>query len=289
MRKDYLERIRKENGWFWDSDKKYYLAITDDLDSLLSALLILKYRPNWEIGFYVDFREGIYKKLSLDEDISIHDDNVIGVDWSVPKSRFKCISNHLTQVKTENINSSDINLNIIDGVNMSNSRFDYHKKYNLSTILLVASLLNHKFTSDEARVLSLLPDSSFLGYFANRNYQDYDIQKKYLCNVLEYNDIWECQSQYSLDEFRRFQLEWSMASKVTVGDEGITTVQDVDLELICKVLDIDVELSVLEGFYGLIIRTASNGNNTYKPIDKQSCWSFAVTSKDWYVYSVEVD
>lgn len=288
IRKDYLERIKSENGWFWNSDKKY-LAVTDDLDSLLSALLILKYRPNWEIGFYVNFREGIYKKLSLDEDISIYDDNVIGVDWSVPRFGFKCISNHLTQVRTENINTSDINLNIIDSVNMSKNRFDYHKKYNLNTFLLVASLMDHKFETEGAKVLSLLPDSSFLGYFANRNYQDYDIQKKYL-DILGYSDIWECQGRYALEEFRRFQDYWKMASKVTVDDKGISTVQEVGLHKICELLDIDVELlDKLEGFYGLVIRTASNGNTVNRPIDKQNCWSFAVTSKDWYVYSVEVD
>lgn len=287
MRKDYLERIKSENGWFWDNDKKY-LAISDDLDSLLSALLILKYRPSWEIGFFVDFREGIYRNLLLDEDISIYDNNVIGVDWSVPKFLFKCISNHLCQVKNENINTSDINLNIIDGVNMSKNKFDYHKKYNLSTFLLVASLMDHQFTSEGAKVLSLLPDSSFLGYFANKNFQDYDIQKKYL-DILGYKDIWECQSRYSLEEFRRFQDYWKISSKVGVDDEGITTVQEVDLHKICKLLEIDVDLlDKLKGLFGLVIRTASNRNSVYRGINKQKCWSFAVTSKDYYVYSVEV-
>lgn len=292
MREEYIERIKKENGWIFDFDKekKYYLAISEDMDALLSALLLLQYHDNFEIGFFVDFREGIYQRLDIPEDINIYSDNVIGVDWSVPKFSFKCISNHLTQVGTENINSSDINLNIIDNVNMAKDKFDYHKKYNLNTFLLVASLVDHKFTSEGAKVLSLLPDSSFLGYYANKSYQDYDIQKKYLCDVLGYNDIWECQGNYSLDEFRRFQNYWKIASKVTVDDEGISTVQEVDLHKICKLLGIDVSLlDKLKGFYGLTIRTASNGNNTYRSIDKQRCWSFAVTSKDWYVYSVEIE
>ena len=289
MDKKYLERIKNENGWFFDLDKKYYLAVTDDLDSLLSALVILKYRPTWEIGFFVSFREGIYRRLDLPKDISIYDDNVIGVDWSVPKFGFKCISNHLTQIRDENINTSDINLNIIDGVNMSESRFDYHKKYNLSTFLLCCSLLGHKFTTDEGRVTSLLPDSAFLGYYANKNYQDYEIQKKYL-DVLGFTDIWEVQSKLSLNEFRKYQSDSGIATKVTVSDEGITTVRDIVLYKLLEVLDIDVYLlDKLKGFYGLEIRTASNRNSVFKPIKKQDCWSFAVTSKDYYVYSVEID
>ena len=50
MKKEYVEKIKEDNSWFWDENKKYYLVATDDLDSLLSCLLILKYRPAWEIA-----------------------------------------------------------------------------------------------------------------------------------------------------------------------------------------------------------------------------------------------
>ena len=81
MRKDYLERIKKENSWLWDKkDEEVFLVCTDDLDSLMSCLLILQYRPLWKIGGFFDYRDGIYNRLDLVGRLT--QDNTIWVDCS---------------------------------------------------------------------------------------------------------------------------------------------------------------------------------------------------------------
>ena len=63
MKKEYVEKIKEDNSWFWDENKKYYLVATDDLDSLLSCLLILKYIPAWEIEAFKDYRDVLNKLI----------------------------------------------------------------------------------------------------------------------------------------------------------------------------------------------------------------------------------
>ena len=127
MKKEYVEKIKKDNSWFWDKDKEYNLIMTDDLDSLLSCLLILQYRPLWKLGGFFDYREGLYKNLDID--IELTQNNTIYVDCSSIKQGDKCISNHLTSITSKVHNVNDINLNSID----NNYRDkDYFQKYNLS-------------------------------------------------------------------------------------------------------------------------------------------------------------
>lgn len=284
----YLEKIKEENSWFWDLDKKYYLVVTDDLDSLLSALLILQYRPNWEIGWFYDFRDGLYEKQGISANIT--DDNVIGVDLSHPK--MKCVSNHLTVIRNERSNKHDINMNIIDNIHMKRSIYDYHNKYNLNTLLLVYALLELKPESTSEMATLLLPDSAFLGYFADKDYKDHWVQKKYLKEIFELDEIWELQNEVGdIQRFKNGQANLGMCSKIWVTDKGIETVdEDVRLEDICDILRIDRSiLNELYGDYWLIERHKNYSGSTYADYDTTNMFSFAVVNKYNVVYSKKIN
>ena len=72
----------------FDEDLKYWLIVSDDLDSILSAMLMMKYRKNMEIGFYINYKKGIYKKQGVPDEINPYSDNVIWVDVSGGTPRY---------------------------------------------------------------------------------------------------------------------------------------------------------------------------------------------------------
>lgn len=289
MNTTYLEKIKKDNSWFWNMDKMY-LVVTDDLDSLLSALLILMYRPNWEIIGYFDYRTGLYQKLDLDEVASVYDNNVIWVDCSSIKQGDKCISNHLTSISGEVHNTCDINLNTID----NNSRDKhYFSKYNLSTFLLLVSLLEHEIDNKVGQVLSLCFDSAYKAYYQPEFFADARVQKRYLVDVLELGDIYNTQSQLSKSKFKQIVDSQNLNSKVYVDEFGIRTVDDVDLEMLLKYLNIDTDLEKLNGVYGMIEESscANKSVNVFRGRDLQDSkiTSFAITSNNNCSFSYRVD
>lgn len=291
MKKDYLERIKKENGWFWDSEKEMYLVVTDDLDSLLSALLICMYRPKWTIAGYFDYRDGIYHHLWLSE--SMNKDNTIWVDCSPIKQNTKSISNHLTSIDGTVHNSCDINLNSLDGNYRDKSYFD---KYNMSTFLLLASLLKsegYSIDNDIGRTIALCVDGGYIPYYQPEQYKDQGVQRRYLKEILQLEDVYNVQKNMSKKEFSNLVLEQNLNSKVYVTDEGIRPFKDVDLVSICKYLNIDVDLSILDGFYGLVQASKSDNKPVSffrgKDLQKSKITSFAITGNNNVSFSYKVD
>ncbi|MEY8417077.1 hypothetical protein AAK964_12305 [Tissierella praeacuta] len=281
MNSTYLERIKSDkNGWFWDliskKDKKYYLIISDDMDSLLSAILLMSQNNNIEIGGFVDYREGFYIKKGLEGKLT--KDNIICVDMSPCEEGIKAISNHVTKrFEDDPVNSQDINLSNMDGISPKN----YFHKYNLNTYILITSLLGLKPASNKASALMLMLDSAYLPYYANKAYQDSFTQKKYLCDVLDLEEVWQVQEKITKTQFVNAKNSLGLDSKIYVDDEGIKTVKNIDLEGICEMLEIDYKPEKLQGFFYLTkIVTSITRHINFNSIDKNNIIGMAVTRRD---------
>lgn len=287
MRADYVEKIKNDNSWLWDEDNTYYLICTDDLDSMLSCLLLLQYRPNWQIGGFFDYRDGIYHNIFLSE--SMTQDNTIWVDCSSIKSGDKCISNHLTSIAGEVHNINDINLNSIDNNYVDKS---YFSKYNLSTFLLLISLLEHEIDDHVGRVLSLCFDSAYKPFYQPADFADASVQENYLLDVLELEAIYYTQNTMTKGQFIQIVDEQNLHTKLFVDDGGIKTKEDVDLEMICKYLNIDTDLSVLNGVFGLVQKsTSTNRSVNYmrnKDLQDSKITSYAITSRNNVSFSYAI-
>ncbi len=284
----YENEIKRDNSWFWDKNFKANLICTDDLDSLLSVLLILQYRPNWKISGFFDYRTGLYQKL--DEDIELTQENTVWVDCSSIKQGDKCISNHLTSISGEVHNTADINLNTIDENNRDKH---YFSKYNLSTFLLLVSLFEHEIDNKVGQVLSLCPDSAYKAYYQPSQYADSEVQRQYLVNKLQLKDIYDIQSKITKNKFKQIIRQQNLNSKVYVNEFGIRTVDDVDLEMILKYLNITTDLSVLDGMFGMIEESscANKSVNVFRGRDLQDSkiTSYAITSNNNVSYSYKID
>lgn len=280
MDNEYLNLIKKENDWFWDTETKYNLVATDDLDSILSALLLMQYRPNWHIGYFYDFHEGLYKELGANKNIE-----KIGVDLSSPN--MKCISNHVTCLKEDDyINPNDINLNY---VNEFISLKNYHSKYNLNSLTLCYFILGLHPKSDEESALLLLPDSSFQAHYANPNYKDSYVQKQIL-EKMDLMELYDFMNKNDKNKFYQFQDALRIKSKFDVTENGIESIQDVDLDYMCDILRIDKALlKELEGLFLLESRSKSYTDMSWKSYDKSKFETFVVTSKSNVKFSKRVE
>lgn len=283
MDKNYLNIIKQENPWFWDVDKEYNLVVTDDLDSILSALLLMQYRPKWYIGYYYNFQEGLYEKTL---DINLNTDR-IGVDLSSTSGKgsvcSKCISNHVTALQPdERINKQDINLNYVDKFICLRN---YHSKYNLNTLCLVYSLLGLQPKTDEECALLLLPDSAFQAHYANPNYKDSYVQKKIL-EKMDLMELYDFMNKYNKNKFYEAQETLSIKSKFYTDELGIYSGEDVNLKYMCGVLGINERLlEELQGFFYLQERHKSYTDLTCKNYDKSQFATFVVTSKKYCKFS----
>lgn len=281
MNKDYLDRIiKRENPWFFEENSKMSIVISDDCDSLFSFILLKNFRPQWQIGYFYDFRQGLFERLDIDKSLPL-----VGIDLSHP-GNMRCISNHVCRIRpNDRVNPNDINLSNIDGISVKN----YHSKYNLNTFLLCASLLDFPLKEKNQTVLSLLFDSAFLAHYSKIEYQDWKIQRKYLVDILELPEVYEVQKDIKKHQFQECQEILGIKSKLWCTDYGIEPVDNVDIGLICRNLGLEYDPNWLKGMFGMIKKSKAYQGSTYTDWDYDkddpNLWSFAVVSKSKVKYS----
>ncbi|MSU01386.1 hypothetical protein [Tissierella pigra] len=277
MNREYLEKIKRDYPWIWDKENEYYLIISDDMDSLLSAICLMSHRDNIKIGGFLDYREGFYIKKGLEGKLT--KDNIICIDMSPCEDGIKSISNHVTRrFEGEEVNSQDINLSNMDGISPKN----YFHKYNLNTFILIYSLLGLKPSSEKASALMLMLDSAYLPFYASKSYQDSFTQKHYLCDVLDLEEVWQVQEKITKTEFINAKASLGLSTKIYVDDEGVKTADDkVDLEGICEILEIDYKPEQLHGFFYLtkLVNTITRHINV-RVINRENILGLAVTRRD---------
>jgi len=242
MNKEYMEKIKVDNSWFWEdeSTERKFLLVSDDLDGWLSAMLLLQHRPNWEIGGFISYEDGYYSKLGADVNI----DNLVGIDISLYNG--KCISNHVTKVwQDEKINKQDINLNNI--VNISTSNYFY--KYGASTFMLLYSLLGLKFPDNKARAIASMIDSAYLGFYLPKHYEAYEAQKNWYNDILDFPDVYALGDRNGKEKFEKVQKQLNLKTKLYISDKGIETVEPVDLKGLCNILNITYSPEKFEGYF----------------------------------------
>ena len=192
--------------WYNDKTNKYHTILTDDIDSLLSCT-ILKEVMGWDIKEVFLLRQvANYSDIPIDVSAKTKNATVtedIGVDFA--KYKGKCFDNHITRFSDKDYkNEESINPNLMEDVTKKN----YTEKYAGSTVLLLWSLYGlSKDMTDEAMMLLLTIDSSFLGYYDDR-YRPYI--KHYLVDVLDLPEFYNCIERHTQEDFRRIRNKYHL-------------------------------------------------------------------------------
>lgn len=274
--------------WYKDTENKYGLVLTDDVDSLLGCA-ILKAKMNWNIQEVMLFNARQNSEISVDwhgiAENATHE--AIGVDFA--KVNGKCFDNHVTLFNSDDTyNKEAINLNHIYGIN----RNSYTKKYNLSTALLLWSLydLPKDNLPDELMMLLLCIDSSYYSYYHGFQRQNY----RWIVDELDLPEFYECQKRHTEYDFIKIAKKYRVKEKIYIEDHHLHT--NIDIDGINDLLLWDtpcwIELPsdkfYTKDFYkDITVNITDNPENIYNICDDPYC--YAITRKNQIKYSERIN
>lgn len=224
MQKDLINKFPK---WTQNLEEiKNFMILSDDLDSLFSCAILNKLFEI-KIGGFYNFYE-----LYITEDKSIRDGKPIGVDTDF--TRLKCFGNHVTS----NNNKNCANLNNIYNIGTNN----YIDKFAGSTLLTILSLYNMhnwvKNLNEEAQMVLLCVDSSFLGYFYNGNI--HNTHKKWF-QRLGFENLYNLIKTKTQNDFEKINKKYNLKGKIAFDN---TT----------EILNTNINIVELEKLFNLNLR-----------------------------------
>lgn len=217
------ERYKDKLSQWYKEEKQYDLILTDDIDSLLGCAILSHYK-GWNIEQIMLFKANKNEEI-LKDYLGVTDNatnEAIGVDFAMVNG--KCFDNHLTLFDFQDKpNPESININNVCDIH----RGIYSKKYALSTVLLLWSLydLPKENLSDELMMVLLAIDSSFEGYY-NDYFRQYN--KRFLVDVLELPELYECQTRHTYSDFKNIQRKYHLKEKIKASKGILQT--DIDIQ-----------------------------------------------------------
>jgi len=252
---------------------KHVLSLSDDLDSLLGCSLLRNYF-GLEINQFYDFNK-IYEIIPTNKE-------VIGVDQAIQHG--KTFDNHVVAFNYDDyINNESANINAILRINREN----YTDKYCMSTALLIYSLYNIPLPSTlEGKRVLLAIDSGYLGF-----YSDF-FKDTYLSYIrqMELDPLIEVLERSTINDFEEVKRKYHLKSKITINENGILKT-DIDLSSLESLFLLD--LSLPEQPFTLV-KTLNkprkgqvNPNKKYSVKNIKNLYSFALTKKNQYKYTME--
>lgn len=221
MIKEYKD---KYPAWV-NEDKKYYMALTDDLDSLFSCILLQQIK-GYEITHFYSFN-----KLYQADNYKKGTYKLIGVDMALVKNNYRAWDNHV--LYANNCNSA--NVNVIANIKTN----DYTKKYAGSTLLEIISFYDYDISnlSDEAKMILLCIDSTYFMYNFNK-----DNCKKWLVDVLQLEKLYQLLETHGREEFDALQTKYNLKKKIFVNEKGELKTS-IDLKSLSKLFNLPFLLS----------------------------------------------
>ncbi|NMM65538.1 hypothetical protein HBE96_23455 [Clostridium sp. P21] len=201
---------QKFPSWCNDTNTKYNLMLSDDLDSLFSCAILNKLF-GYEIKWFYDFNN-----------MYISDDNdnktkSFAVDADMVK--YRCWGNHVTLN-----NPKAANINTIMGIGQSN----YTEKFCGSTLLTILSYYSADLSelSEEQKMILLTIDSTYLGYW----FKDGFYCKKYL-KMMELDCLLDVLERHSKEEFKELDIKYNLnKGKIWVDILDNTLHSDIQLD-----------------------------------------------------------
>ncbi len=261
--------------WCQDKNKDSSLMIGDDIDSLMTAMVLQHINGN-EIDWFYDFeREYIVEGSFLDEF------DRIGCDMALTSGR--TWDNHVTMMYKDDVyNVDSANLNNFYRINRTN----YTDKYAGSTLLLVYSYFNIPLPeSKEGKMILLAIDSSFKGHYSSR----FKKTNNEWLRLLGFEELVQLMEEVTIDDFYDVIRKYKLNEKI--GLSGGRLVTKVDLEGIGKHFSFNVQLpnkvfEVYETYKRGNIDLRKYDKAKKKPVKSHRIVSFAMTYQNNASYTI---
>ena len=202
------------------------MALTDDLDSLFSCVMLQEIK-GYEISNFYSFSK-LYIVEDYERNLDLELVGLVGIDLDLVEHEDyspRCWGNHVTVDKNEN----SANLNVIKGIGSSN----YYSKYCGSVLLQIISYydIDISILSEEAMMVLLCVDSTYLMYDFNQANC-----KKWLVDILELPELYELCKKYSRKDFEALHQKYNLKSKIKMFNGELKT--GLDLKGLSELFDL---------------------------------------------------
>lgn len=189
--------------WCYGEDK-YSLMLGDDIDSLLTALVV-KHVKGHDINWFYDFTK-LYVSDSKDTK------EKVGCDMCLMKG--KTFDNHVFMMdEDDDVNPDLVNLNAWYKVNREN----YTDKYAGSTLLLVWAIYGLPLPKTrEGKLILLSVDSAYLGHY-NERFKG--IHNEWL-RKLGFEELIDFLDTCTVEDFQQVMYKYQTTRKIFVMDDG---------------------------------------------------------------------
>ena len=221
MKKEIKEKFPE---WCEDTERKYSLIMSDDIDSLM-CYTFQNWYFNRQVKFFFDANgQGFTQKLYKSTDVeSVGNDNVIGLDIAL-EGDIKTWDNHIVKIKRADItNSNSANLNLALDV----CQINYTDKACLSTFITMLSYYDIDISKWSKEQLCILCAIDGL-YYPFREGSNFIYAGRKNLKILGYEfleDFIKENMALILDLKNKLNLD----AKIKVGADGkLTTAIDLD-------------------------------------------------------------
>lgn len=282
MKKEIKELFPK---WCEDTERKYSLIMSDDIDSLM-CYTFQNWYFNRQVKFFFDANgQGFTQKLYKATDVeSVGNDNVIGLDIAL-EGDIKTWDNHIVKIKrADTTNSNSANLNLALDV----CQINYTDKACVSTFITMLSYYDidiSKWSKEQLAVLCAI-DGLYYPFKTGSNFI-YTGRKN--LKILGYEfleDFIKENMKLILDLKNKLNLD----AKIKVGADGKLTTA-IDLDSLSEIFedifwyislpnDTFTEKSILEKKYVQNINYSKN-----ELIERYNIFNFALCYKNKGVIS----
>jgi len=262
-------------AWCSDTETKYDLILSDDMDSLVSCCLLNKLFK-FEINYFYSF-DTLYM-------IKKSDNPAIGVDIDFISGN--CWSNHVTMLNPKDrVNKNSANLNNIDRINRNN----YFTKYCGSTLLQIWSYYNQPLPSTTlGKMILLAIDYSHKGFYSKWPLPQ-QAHQKYICNIMEFQELIEIEGKHTEQDFDDVNDSYKLYKKIHIDENGILQTE-LPLDKIQEVFDFEIKLpdakfKTVHEFEPK--QLAMYKHKTYSNRDFDNLVSIALTNKNYSKYTTK--
>lgn len=222
MKKEIKEKFP---SWCEDTDKKYSLIMSDDIDSLM-CYTFQNWYFNRQVKFFFDanaqgFTQKLYKSTEVAENVG--NENVIGLDIAL-EGDIKTWDNHIVKIKRADItNSNSANLNVALDI----CQINYTDKACVSTFITMLSYYDidiSKWSKEQLAVLCAIDGL----YYPFKTGSNFIMTARKNLRLLGYEFL-EDFIKENMKLIINLKNKLKLDAKIKVGSDGkLTTAIDLD-------------------------------------------------------------
>ena len=223
--------------WVFNTNEKYQVVLSDDIDGLISTNLLNKH--GWTTEYFYSF-DALYVTDEFLEKEDRYATRVwADIPWVSEDHDEKTFDNHVCVLnRKDHINKLMCNPNFFRGSLITNE--DYYSKYGASTALMIWGIYDYPLPSSyDGKMLLLCIDSGFKGFFADESRFRHSFM--FSTMYLGVDKLYDFIQFMRVEEFYKFISDHNLSRKIRMNENGYLET-GLDLGFLSEALEMEITL-----------------------------------------------